>query len=83
MRIPGGKRVSLVVRMQSAKTITITSVEHQLNSLALQLTAADPDQCSNPRRQAFEFENFSGRKGVEVAEQNMKTILMTFDTVEQ
>jgi hypothetical protein len=69
--------------MQSAKTITITRVEHQLNSLALQLTAADPDQCSNPRRQAFEFENFSGSKGVEVAEQDVKAVLVTFNTVEQ
>ena len=34
-------------------------------------------------RQAFEFENFSGSEGVEVAEQNVKTILMTFDTVKQ
>jgi len=68
VRIPGWKRVTLVFRVQHAIAVVVTRVEHQLNRLALQLTAADPDQGSNPCRQAFEFENFTGSERVKVAE---------------
>src|ERR1044072_5598442 len=81
--IPGRKRVSLVIRVQRAITITITGVQHQLNSLALQFATTNPDQRPNPRRQTIELQRFSGRKCIEVSNQDMKTVLMTFDPVEQ
>src|SRR6185436_12735762 len=83
MRIPRWKRISLVVRMQHAKRVVITSIKHQLDRLALQFAAANPDQRANPRRHLVHFQNFSRRKRIEVADQSMKAVLMSLDSIQQ
>jgi len=69
--------------MQGAVTIAVTGVEHHLNRFALQLTTADPDQRANPCGHTTEFQNLSGRESIEVANQNVKAVLMSLDAVEE
>src|SRR6185369_622946 len=61
----------------------VTRVEHHLNRLALQLAATDPDQRPNPCWQTIELQHFSRRERVEVSDKDMKTVLMTLDSIEQ
>src|SRR5947207_11377000 len=83
VRIPSRKGVSLLIRMVRAVTVAISSIEHSLNSFALQLAAADPDQCANPRRHAIKLQNLSRRERIEVSRQNVKAVLMSLDSLEE
>ena len=83
MRIPRRKRVTLHIRMQHSITIVITRIEHHLDRFALKLAAADPDQRANPRRHSIDVECFSGRERVEVANQNVKPVLVSLDPIQK
>lgn len=83
MRIPRRKRISLIICMQHTKPVAITRIKHQLNRLALQLATTDPDQRANPCRHLIQFQNFSRRKRVEVADQRVEAVLMPLDSVQQ
>src|SRR5688572_7010454 len=83
MRVPRRKRISLLVRMQRPVPISITSVEHQLDRLALQLATTNPDQRTNPRRHPIDVQRLSRRECVEIANQHMKPILVALNAIEQ
>src|SRR5690242_18206448 len=80
VRIPRRKRVALVFRMQHAKAVVVTSVEHELDRFALQLAATDPDQCFDPRGHSIKLENLTRRESVEVTDENVKAVLMPLDS---
>src|ERR1043165_2128580 len=82
VRIPRRKGVSLIP-VQLAITAAVSSIEHSLNSFALQLATADPDQGANPCRHAIKFQNLSRRERVEVSCQDVKAVLMSLDSFEQ
>ena len=68
MWIPCRKRVALYIRLQRAKTISVTGIQHQLNRLALQLATANLNQCANPGRQPVQLQDLSRRERVEVSD---------------
>src|SRR5215216_2597359 len=83
VRIPRRERIPLNLRIERAKTIVIPRVEHQLNRLALQLPTTDPNQRSQPRRHLMNVQSFTRRERVEVANQNVKAVLMSLNPVEE
>src|SRR5215203_5556822 len=83
MRIPRRKRVSLNLRVQHPISVGITSVEHQLDRLALQFATTDPDQRPNPRGHSMKIQRFARSERVKVSHKHVKPILMTLDAIKQ
>ena len=82
MRIPNRKSVAFVRRMEETISVNVIRVFHELNSFALNVAAAEPDQPANPGGHTTNIENLAGRKRVKVANQNVKALLMSFDALQ-
>src|SRR6266850_2040646 len=83
MRIPDRESVSLLLRVKRTIAVRVTRVAHELNSIALNIAAAQPDEPSNPRRHATHVKDFTGRQRIEISNQNMKAVLMSFNALQQ
>src|SRR6266498_2727039 len=82
MRIPNRKSVALVRRMKQAVSVNVIRVFHQLNGFALNVSAAQPNERANPGGHTTNIKNLARRKRVEVSNQNMKAMLVSFDTLQ-
>jgi hypothetical protein len=81
VRLPDGKSVAFVIGVKGAKAVQISGVKHRLNGVAADVASRKPDQRANPERHQVKIENFAGRERVEIADDDVKAVLMLFDTV--
>ena len=82
MRRPGGECISFRFWMKVSVSIKIIRVEHDLDCLPANFPATQPDQGAEPRWQAPDIKLLSWSEGVEVADQDVQTMLMLFDVLE-
>lgn len=82
MRIPNRESVALFLGVQRAKTIHVVCVFDNLDGLALNVAAAQPDEGPDPCGHATGIEYFSGRQSVEITHQDMKPMLVSLDALE-
>src|SRR5437762_13844815 len=82
MRIPNRKAVPLVRRMKQPISVDVFRVLHELNCFALNISPAQPNERSNPGWHATNIQYLSRRKRVEVSNQNMNTLLISFDALQ-
>src|SRR5678815_3970689 len=81
MRIPCRERVALDVWIQQSEAVSVAGVKHDLDRFALNVATADPYQASDPRRHPLHVENLPRRESIEVADEHMKTVLMSLNSL--
>jgi hypothetical protein len=83
VRGPGGKGESFFKGVEEAITINIAGTEQDLNRLPPNVATTQPDESAQPRRQEPRVEKFAGGKSIEVTYQDVETLLVLLDTLEQ
>ena len=82
VRVPGGEGETLVVA-ETAVSVDIAAVEHDLDRLVTNAAAGDPRDEPEPGRKTPEVKRFARGKGIEIAGEHVKAVLMMLDAFEQ
>ena len=83
MRIPCGESVTWLAGMQRGPRVDVFLIEHVLDRVARDVTAAEPNHCADPLRHARDLQDFAGCERVEVAGNDVEAVLVLFDRLEE
>ena len=81
VRVPSGEGVACF-GMEAAVAVNVIGGQHDLDGFALDVAPAEPDEGANPARHAAHIEQFAGCEGVEIADEQVKAVLVLLDAFE-